>query len=378
MSDAVVVVGPADVRGPRAVDATLVEVAFDAIDDDTALVEERVTPTEEVWRDVLGSALGGRCAGVLLICPTWWPSRRVEGVAAAARRWSTDVVARRRVDVLGPTSTVVELAPDVVVVHADAQRHAIARAGPSEDVVKAIVAYLAGLDAVTIDVPWGTAAFGAELARSLRARGIGVTVSDDGDVVRLARAATAVSQDGATPRWRRVARPRTTVLAAALTCAGCLVVAAGVLAPEPAPQQDVTWLVEGRVAVEIPAAWTVERITAGPGSARVQVISPYDGLAAVHLTQSRVPDQSLDATAEALRAALADEPEGIFVDFVAHGVRAERDVVTYGERRDDRHVAWTVLLDRGVRIAIGCQGAVDRVGPEQVCDRAIRSARVLA
>ncbi len=37
-----------------------------------------------------------------------------------------------------------------------------------------------------------------------------------------------------------------------------------------------TFLVEGAVALTIPADWTTARVLAGPGSARVQVTSPID------------------------------------------------------------------------------------------------------
>ena len=96
------------------------------------------------------------------------------------------------------------------------------------------------------------------------------------------------------------------------------------------------------------------------------------------MTQSRVSDtESLESTAEALTSALADQPGGVFVDFAAAGERADRSAVTYREVRADRSVDWTVLLDGGVRIAIGCQGPVDGPGPEAACDRAIRSAHAV-
>lgn len=88
-------------------------------------------------------------------------------------------------------------------------------------------------------------------------------------------------------------------------------------------------------------------------------------------------EQTLDVTAAALEVALVEETDGAFVDFTARGRRAERPVVAYREIRPDRHVAWAVMLDRGLRIAIGCQGAPDDAGPEEFCDRAIRSARAV-
>jgi type VII secretion-associated protein (TIGR03931 family) len=109
------------------------------------------------------------------------------------------------------------------------------------------------------------------------------------------------------------------------------------------------------------------------------VVSPVDRIDAIHVTQSRVPDgQTLAAAAEALATALAEQPDGIFVDFTPAGERAHRPAVTYREIRPDRRIDWTVLLDGDVRIAIGCQGAADRPGPAAPCDRAIRSAHAVA
>jgi type VII secretion-associated protein (TIGR03931 family) len=49
--------------------------------------------------------------------------------------------------------------------------------------------------------------------------------------------------------------------------------------------------------------------------------------------------------------------------------------VTYREVRADRHVAWTVLVDGDVRIAIGCQSPPGREELVQdACEQAIRSA----
>lgn len=382
MSHAVVLVGPTTVRGPGTVDAELATVALDGIDDDLVLVGERVVPVDELWRDVLVAALGGRRDGILVICPSWWASARIARVAAAARACAADVAVRRRVDMLTAVATTVEVAPDLVVVHSDSQRHAVARVGAPAGVVGAVLACVDGLDAVTVDVPSGHEVFGAELARALRRRGIAVTVADDRAVVRagLAQHADVVVTGGSF--WRHAISPRAAVLAGAVVSVTVLAAAGFGVGGGPTATietTDGTWLVEGRVAVEIPAEWTVERITSGPGSARVRVFSPSDAFSAIQVTQSRVPaGQTLDMTADTLRLALANEPDGVFVDFIALGRRAQRPVVTYREIRADHHVAWAVMLDRGVRIAIGCQGAPDGVGPEPLCDRAIRSAHAVA
>jgi type VII secretion-associated protein (TIGR03931 family) len=165
-------------------------------------------------------------------------------------------------------------------------------------------------------------------------------------------------------------------VAAAILTAGGLAAAAVLVDDRPEDPPDASWLVEGRVAVEVPAGWAVERVTTGPGSARVQVTSPGDRSEVIHVTQARVPDtETLASTAAALATVLAGQPEGIFVDFTAAGERAERSAVTYREVRAERRVDWTVLLDGGVRIAIGCQGTAPASGG--ACDRAIRSAHAV-
>ena len=56
----------------------------------------------------------------------------------------------------------------------------------------------------------------------------------------------------------------------------------------PTAQAPTTFLVEGRVALTVPANWPTQRVVAGPGSARVQVTSPSDPEVALHVTQSPV------------------------------------------------------------------------------------------
>jgi type VII secretion-associated protein (TIGR03931 family) len=109
----------------------------------------------------------------------------------------------------------------------------------------------------------------------------------------------------------------------------------------------------------------------------VQVNSPSKDGDAILLTQS-TGQESLAAAAEVLRRALDEQPAGVFVDFTATARRADRTVIGYREIRQERHVEWSVLLDRGVRIAIGCQHAPDRPVPQRACEQAIRSARTLA
>ena len=122
----------------------------------------------------------------------------------------------------------------------------------------------------------------------------------------------------------------------------------------------MTLLVEGRVAVKVPALWAVQRITSGPGSARVQVMAPDDSTA-VLMTQSQVrKGESLSATSATLRSALDDQQAGVFSGFKPDDRRADRPAATYRELRDGRQIDWTVFVDDTVRIGVGCQSAPGR------------------
>lgn len=148
-------------------------------------------------------------------------------------------------------------------------------------------------------------------------------------------------------------------------------------APETPPVATVTATVtEGRVALEVPEGWAVDRLTRGPGSRRVKVTSPGDPDQALQITQSYAPGSTLADTAAVLGRAAAGQDE--FTEFRADGVVAGRPAVTYREIRPGRVVRWVVLLDGVTRISIGCQsrpGAED--GMRMACEQAIRSAREL-
>ena len=80
-----------------------------------------------------------------------------------------------------------------------------------------------------------------------------------------------------------------------------------------------------------------------------------------------------------MKHAIDAEPAGVFVDFNPAGLSAGRPAVTYREVRASHDIRWTVLVDKAVRISIGCQsrhGHDDVV--QQVCEQAVRSARALS
>jgi type VII secretion-associated protein (TIGR03931 family) len=391
--DAALIVGPAEILGARVVDAELVTAAFEFVDDGMTLLDERVAPVDAVWREVMAAAVDPDTRTVALVCPSWWRSARTDVVRDAARHLAANVVLLRRAEVLRraellrteQAKVIVEFAEDFVVVHApDVAQVVVPRVGDPRSVIDSIVTRIDDSDAVLIDVPGGiagTKGLGDELARILRLRGVAVSVANDQRVVRAVEAALVPRRRPVVGRRigelaTRLAHPRVAAVACAVMVVALAGAAAGYGADDSATTAS-TWLIEARVAVEVPAGWPTERIDSGPGSARVQVISPSEPHVAIHLTQS--PGQeSLAAAAEVLRLALNEQPDGVFVDFTAAGRRAEKAVITYREIRVEHHVDWTVMLDRGVRIAIGCQHPPDRPAPERVCDEAIRSARTLA
>ena len=371
---AVVVVGPRTISGPGALDHDMPSAAINSIDDQLALVGDRVLPVAELWAEVLRSAMDAPCHGAVLICPSWWTASRVGLITEAAQAWTGPLVVRRRGAVHAPAPAVIEIGPDLVVIHTGGRPQAIARL--STDVLDTIVARVRGLDAVSVDVPEGSVRFGAELARALRRGGLEATTVDDHELVELAHARHGAKRGDVVSGRRRVTPRSAAMLAGTVAVVAALVV--GAVGTERVDGPDVTWLVEGRIAVEVPVPWTVQRVTSGPGSARLQVMSPVDPSSVIHVTQSGLPaGETLDTTAETLRAALTGERDGVFVNFTAAGGRADRAAVTYREVRADRRIDWTVLLDGGVRIAIGCQGTAGRPGPNQECDRAIRSVHAV-
>jgi type VII secretion-associated protein (TIGR03931 family) len=134
-------------------------------------------------------------------------------------------------------------------------------------------------------------------------------------------------------------------------------------------------VVEGRMAVRIPAEWTVQRVTGGPGARRLQATSPDDPGIALHLTSSYAPEAVLADAADVLARAIAGEPPGVFVDFRAESTVAGRPAVTYRELRPGRVITWVVVQTGSTRISIGCQCPPGRDGAiRAVCDDAVRSA----
>lgn len=360
------------------------------IDDNFALVAERPIAVAVLWRELFESL--PQNSSVQLAYPSWWPDRRVETVADAARAAVDTVTVVPRAQLLASTqpvrpSVVVEIAELFVVLSAptDSRPTRVVTREDNRAVVDETARQLASMSSgsVVVDHPdgvEGAAELAASLAERLRADGRTVIVVDDGQLLlanepevdganefRAAKRQTAVMR---TPPWK--AR-----VGVALAAAGVAVVAIVMVSGPGSSVPQTTLLVEGRVVVEVPATWTARRIAEGPGSPRLQVNSPTDPQVAVHLTQSSVASgETLQMTAETLRRAMDREPPGVFADFDAGARHGATPVVTYREIRPGHDIRWTVLLDGGVRISVGCQSARGAEGAvDAVCEQAIGSVR---
>ncbi|MGW4097840.1 type VII secretion-associated protein [Mycobacterium sp. NPDC004974] len=380
MTSTIVEVGPVTVRGPGP-RSDLAGVAVAAVDDEITLVDDEPVAVSDLWADVLAAAAAG-ARNLTLVCPTWWTADRCDRVRGAAAASGAEVVVMQRVQAVSATLTgaswvVVEIADEVIVVSGapaggvTLARHAEGDVDP-EAVVRAVIAIAGASVEVAVDAPVdvaGAVTLGNAVMSGLRRRGALVTLADSRtwrDALVVPDPPAAAVSVGTRVRPGRVAIGAAAVLAAVLGAISF--VARG----GPADDVALTVLAEGRVGVQIPTGWDVQRVTDGPGSARVQVVSPTDPQLMIHLTQSGIGD---GAVADTLQRALQEQPAGIFVDFDPSAVVAARPAVSYREIRDGREIRWAVFVDGGVRIAIGCQsapGQAEAVRP--ACEAAVRSA----
>ncbi len=387
-------------------DAAMSEIvtqALSAIDDRVALVGERPLTVGSLWRAALRSV---HCTdpntprSMVLVHPSWWPSARVDVLTAAARTLTDDVRPRPRswlltqaCDADREATVVVEIVERMVVI-IGAEVVAIRRRAEPHPLAEEVADVIAGMGAavVVIDQPH-TIAGAAALATSIAdaARGSGQTVAqiEDLRLARLARSGMSAQSEPPEPRStarggrsRSRARTLSGLGAAAIVLAAAPAVVTGgrhgVVPAAPLQSAPTTFLVEGRVAVTVPANWPAQRVVTGPGSARVQVTSPSDPEVALHVTQSPAAGETLSGAAERLKRAIDAEPVGVFVDFNPSGISVGRPAVTYREVRAGHHVRWTVLLDGPVRISVGCQSRPgDEEAVRDACEQAVRSARAI-
>jgi type VII secretion-associated protein (TIGR03931 family) len=347
-----------------------------------ALLDGRPIAVPEILRALIATTLGRRVESLVVVHPSRWPRTRVDRVIAAALPMAGTVVARTRGEVIRARA-----AGPAVVIEIDAELTAIsagALAVRGRDDVVAVArialrwAHSLGAE-VFIDAPGevpGATQTAAAIRKALLHNGITVRTVQD---IELAPAPQRPAQGSTDAIGRRVWRWPAVLSAAA---AAALLLGAGIAVRPPAVtpglKAGVVSVVEGRVAVEVPPDWTARRVTEGPGSRRVQVGSPADLAAALHITWAYAPGATQAKTAEVLSGAIADQPPGVFVDFDADAQVAGRPAVTYREIRPGRVIRWSVVQAGSVRVCIGCQSAPGREeSVRAACEQAVRSAREL-
>jgi type VII secretion-associated protein (TIGR03931 family) len=385
----------------------IVREALGTIDDRVALIGDRPVAVDSLWCAALRSLKCRNCSGVVLVHPSWWPSARVGVLTAAAKTLADDVLACPRSWLLSharnpecEATVVVEIAEQLVVI-TGAEVVAIPRTADPHPVVEEVATVIAGMvrhtsAAVLIDAPStvaGAPALATSIAGAVRGSGRAPVEIGDARLPGLARSALSVPDEPSEPRVTAVGggiRSRARMLSGLAGAAVVLTVLPlaisavapagrpGVSPPAAVQTAPTTFLVEGRVALTVPADWPAQRVVAGPGSARVQVTSPSDPEVALHVTQSPAAGETLSGTAERLKRAIDAEPAGVFVDFNPSGISVGRPAVTYREVRATHHVRWTVLLDGPVRISVGCQSRPgDEVAVRDACEQAVRSAHAI-
>ncbi|MGB6208184.1 type VII secretion-associated protein [Mycobacterium sp.] len=340
---------------------------------------------------------------MIVVHPSWWAPTRIDLLSAAAEDLAGDVVLQPRSWLLIQASplesqhatAVVEIA-DCFVVVTGAAVVAEMRRGEPERVAQAVIRSIREMTsgaaaAVVIDASSTVGharALAAMIADKLRVcDGINAVQVDDAGLKKLAaqiiRGQSAAYEPHCTKAAGRGYRRHWGPILLAVLFSVAVFGVLGVLTTgrHTVPAGDgmpTTFLVEGHVALRVPVQWAMQRIIAGPGSARVQVTSPSDPEVALHMTQSQVAIATLSATAESLKHAIDAEPTGVFIDFNPAGARTGRPAVTYRELRPGHDIQWIVLVDKAIRISIGCQsrhGDDDAV--RQVCDLAVGSARAV-
>jgi type VII secretion-associated protein (TIGR03931 family) len=382
--------------------AGIVHAALDAIDDRVALVGQRPAGVDALWEAALRSANRGHCDGMVVVHPSWWWASRVgvvsEAAAAVSGQTRTRASLLRQASGVAPDATVVIEIAERLVAITGSQVAAVPRTAEPQSVAHSVAGIVAALapEAVLIDTPSTVA--GAPVLAAL----IADAVRDGGQIIpdileindfRLARLARSTypatpeppgpAATAGTITGRPRGRSRSGLVAAAIVVAAAAPTAMtmgrpGVVAPRPVATAPTTFLVEGRVALSVPATWSVQRVVSGPGSARVQVTSQTNPDVALHITQSPVAGETLSGTAERLKHAIDAETPGVFVDFNPAGTSAGRPAVTYREVRPGHDVRWAVLLDGRVRISIGCQSRTgDEDAVRDACDQAVRSAHAI-
>ena len=195
-------------------------MAIGCIDDQIAVLGERLVEVARLWSDILEVIAGEPAEALVLVFPTWWSSARVELVTAAAHNVAAEVVVLQRASVLGADSdaTVIEFSEEFVVTAPPGSEVTVLPRGEHD-----VAAPLGAAGSILVDVPADVSPLGPTLTAQLRAAGIPVAHSDRH---RLLRAVTAALPDRAvgdrTGDRPRPSRRTVAVLAGAVLSAAAI------------------------------------------------------------------------------------------------------------------------------------------------------------
>jgi hypothetical protein len=178
VTEVVVEVGPATVRGPNHAETEWVSAGIGSIDDELTLIDDGAVAVADVWRKIMLDVVGDSAEPVVIVFPTWWPSSRVERVRDAASTAADDVVVLRRAELLSDRQMwMVEIAPEFVVVWSPTGNVDVVRRGDTDALLAKIPMSMSAL----VDAPEGVEGAGplaVEIADRLRANGVDATTAD--------------------------------------------------------------------------------------------------------------------------------------------------------------------------------------------------------
>ena len=158
MSEVVIEVGPATIAGPNDVRPERVSAALDCIDDEIALLDDRPVSVQDLWDDVMGAVAGTGVDTMVLVCPAWWSSARIDRTRRAAHTVAAEVVLLERIAALregiSAETTIVEITSDVAVVTVSGRIAAVVpRQGEFVADAEAVVAAVGAPAGVLVDAP---------------------------------------------------------------------------------------------------------------------------------------------------------------------------------------------------------------------------------
>ncbi|SEK87907.1 type VII secretion-associated protein, Rv3446c family, C-terminal domain-containing protein [Rhodococcus maanshanensis] len=216
---------------------------------------------------------------------------------------------------------------------------------------------------------------GSAVAAGALARGLDVVVRAPAPIETIAPVVRRSRWDGV-GRWGPLVAAGLLVVAAITA----VVVVAGSADPRAPAEQEKEVRAQasanaGRVSLTVPRGWR-ERADRGD-AARVELV-PEQGAAAriLVVAQELTPGADLEAVAHTLRRRAAMRPE-TFAE-LERGVVHGRPGLLYRERPDpDTEVRWSVFVEDGLQVSIGCQISPDRWGDlAGPCEQAVRSAAI--